>query len=264
MAKNTEVATVETKLPALPQDMLDMLAADAKAAAALERPAMGSINFRAGVMSYNGEQIKGNKLSVIIVGAAFLNVYYGSKFDPDHPSNPDCFAISPDGKEMAPHENVARPISPKCAMCAYNQWGSDVRDGKPTRGKRCKEVRKLVALPASALADGAEAIAVAELAQMRLPVTSIKAWGGFVNTVAATLALPYYAVVADITTVPDMKTQFKVIITPSAPIQDAEVLGAIMRRREEAMRICLLPFDTDSSEDPDPSAAPAELSKEKF
>lgn len=264
MAKSTEVTVVENKLPALPQDLLDILAADAKEAAALERPAMGSINFRAGVLSYNGEQIKGNKLSVVIVGASFLNAYYSTKFDPDHPANPDCFSISPDGKDMVPHENVAKPISEKCASCPYNQWGSDMRDGKPTRGKRCKEVRKLVALPASALADGAEAVAVAELAQMRLPVTSIKAWGGFVNTVAATLSLPYYAVQADLTTVPDMKTQFKVMITPTAPIVDAEVLKAIMRRREEAMRICLMPFDTDNSEDPDPSAVPAELPKEKF
>ena len=254
-AQNQVATKQESTAVAMPADMLAQLAADAKASAQLERPAVGSISFRAGMVSYQGEPVKGNSLRGVIVGAAFVNAYYESKWDPDNIVNPNCFALSPDGASMVPHPNVAQPQSKDCTSCAFNQWGSDLKDGKPAKGKRCKEARRLVFLPESAL-ESPEDVQAAELAMCRLPVTSVKAWGGFVNTLAATLNLPYYAVVCEITTKPDLKTQFKVVITPVAHLQDVAVLKAVMAKRDEAMRIAMLPFDAVGASDEE-EAAPA-------
>lgn len=256
MAKNQEVQTTQSQaLATIDADLLAQLQGDAKDAAALERPSVSNLSFRAGILSFNGEACKDNVLDVVVIGAAFVNTYYGSKFDPDNVVNPDCFALSPDGEKMVPHPAVPNPIHSSCSGCKYNEWGSDEKDGKPAKGKRCKESRRLVLLPWSALTS-AEDIVKAELAQCKLPVTSVKAWGSFVNTLAATINMPYYAVKARITTKPDLKTQFKVVITPMEQISDASLLRAILKKREEAMRVAMLPFDVNAGED-DGGVAPA-------
>ena len=247
MKAKTEVQTTNQEQTALTlsqdKDLMALLAAEAKEAAALERPAVSNISLRAGMVSIDGEAVKGNKLEGVVVAASFVNTLYSKPFDPDTPASPDCFAISKDGEAMMPDPSIDNPQSASCATCAFAQWGSDVKDGKPSKGKRCKESRRLVFLPKSAL-DSVEDVKNAELAQVKLPVTSVRAWGGFVNTLAVTLQLPYYAVVSELTTKPDLKTQFKVVITPVARIEDTGILRAILTKREEAMRIAMLPFDT--------------------
>lgn len=253
MSNKTQVTATAQSAVALSDEMLAQLAADAKASAALERPSVGGISFRAGVLSYQGEQVKGNKLSVVVLFASHLNTLYLNKWDPDNVVNPDCFALSEDGANMAPHANVQTPACSTCAHCPNNQWGSDIRDGKPAKGKRCKETRRLVVLPASAL-DSPDDIQAAELAMMRLPVTSVKAWGSFINTLEATVQRPYYAVVTEITTQPDIKTQFKVVLTPTSLIQDDNILRAIMSKRTEAQRIAMLPYETSEESEEAPAA----------
>jgi hypothetical protein len=258
-AKNEVVSTQnQSTAVALPDDLLAELASAAKETAALERPAVGGISFRAGMLSYQGEPVKGNKLRCVIIGAAHINTYYTTKWDPDSPSNPACFSLSEDGVDMAPDEVVPEPLSATCHACPKFQWGSDVKDGKPAKGKACKESRRLVVLPESALGS-VEDVQSAELAMLKLPVTSVKNWSNFINTLAATVNLPYFAVVTEITTQPDMKTQFKVLLSPVDKIPNADVMRAIMAKRTEAMRIAMLPFDPAEE-----STEPAPAAKEKF
>ncbi len=257
----TKSKSANTQVSApISSDFLAELQAEAKALAAAERPAISNISFRAGMVSLNGEPVKGNSIRGVIVGAAFVNTLYTAKYDPDNAQNPECAAVSANGDNMSPQGNVENPPSAACATCPNAQWGSDIRDGKPAKGKRCKESRRLVFLPEDCL-ESPEEIAKAELAQCKLPVTSVKAWGGFVNTLAASVNMPYYAVVAEITTKPDLKTQFKVVITPVAAIQDEATLRAIIAKREEAMRIALLPVDVGNEAAADESAAPAANAK---
>ena len=256
MKAKTEVQVQENTSLALSQDqdLMALLVAEAKEAAALERPAVSNISLRAGMVSIDGEAVKGNKLEGVVVAASFVNTFYSKPFDPDTPASPDCFSISKDGENMMPDPSIANPQSSSCATCAYAQWGSDMKDGKPSKGKRCKESRRLVFLPKSAL-DSVDDVKNAELAQVKLPVTSVKAWGGFVNTLAVTLQLPYYAVLSELTTKPDLKTQFKVVITPIAQISDSGIMRAILGKREEAMRIAMLPFDSTPQGEEVPEAA---------
>jgi hypothetical protein len=262
MNKKQEVVPASSTAVALPDDMLAAMAADAKASAALERPAVSNISLKAGILSYNGDPVKGNKLRVVILAASHLNVFYGKQYDPDNISSPKCFALSETGEAMAPDGNVPAPCSTVCNTCPNAKWGSAIRDGKPSRGKACAETRRLVMLPESSL-DSAEDVTGAELALVRLPVTSVKVWGGFVNTLAATVNLPHYAVVAELTTQPDLKSQFKVVLTPVEQVKDAAILRAILGKRAEAMRIAMMPYDISPEEEVDDTPE-AVAANEKF
>ena len=247
---NTKVIIQESTQVSLPADLLAELAADAKETSALERPSVSTISLRVGVINYAGEPVKGNVLPVVIVAASHLNTYYDTAWDPDSVSPPACFAISEDGKDMRPHANVVNPQHATCEGCPQNEWGSA---GGKSRGKACKETRRLVMLPAAALED-AETVSKAEMAMVKLPVTSVPAWSNYVNSLSATLGLPHYAVEGQMTTQPDAKTQFKVVLTPTRQIKDVEILRAVMARREQAKAIAMLPFDAATEDEAAPAA----------
>ena len=57
-------------------------------------------------------------------------------------SPPDC--SSPDGMIGFPNEEAKKTgITGDCATCPFNQFGSDIKDGKIGRGKRCKDTKAL-------------------------------------------------------------------------------------------------------------------------
>lgn len=196
----------------------EMLAQMAKAATAVERPSASNLGVKAGIMTYNGEPIKGNKIDVIVIDSIHANLYYDEKYDSDNPVSPVCFAYSESGEGMVPHPASSKPQHTDCATCPMNQWNSDPDGG---RGKACKNSRFIAVVPADSTA---EELPNAEIAVMKLPVTSVKGWGMYVNKVAALYNRPPLGVVTTIKPEPDMKTQFKVTFTDAATVD----LGKIM------------------------------------
>lgn len=243
---------------ALPQSFLAELAVHAKDAAAKERPSAGRISLKGG-LSYDGTPVPGNKLEVVIVGGAYRNVLYKSRYDPDNIVNPDCFALSVEDEDMKPHENVANPEHETCKGCPMAEWGSNPAGG---RGKACKETRRLVLLPANNLSS-ADAIKASEMAVLDIPVTSVKNYRNLVNVVASTLNLPVYAVVVLVEWLPDPKTQIKLSFTPLRVAGDEEIVRAIMARKDEATRLATIPYDTKEEADEQPVKAPTST-KKKF
>lgn len=271
MAPTSRAAPVAAPTPALrpqnavalPADLMAELGAAAKDAASKERPAVGRISLKSGQMSYGGNPVPGNNMDVIIVGSGHRNVWYAGAYDPDNIVNPSCFALSEDEDGMAAHENVPDSEVPaasddiagqqregtrSCKGCAKNAWGSAVRDGRPAKGKACKETRRLVLMPADCLeGDSIEEVLSnvqgAELAIIDLPVTSVGNYANLVSTLAATMGLPAWAVVTNVQVQPDPRKQFVVNFTAIAPAGEEAVIRALMKRREEAMRICLQPYD---------------------
>lgn len=241
MASN-EVTEVRGGAIALPEDLRAELAAEAKDAAAEERPSLTKLSTAGGQLKYQGNVVPGNRMEVIILAAPYRNVYYEGSFNPNDIKNPNCFALSEDGDEMAPHENVSQPISPTCKDCKFNAWKSDPKGGK---GKACKESRRLVLMPAGA-AESIDMINKAELALLDLPVTSAKNYANFVNATAASTSLPPWAVVCEVQVVPS-KNQFEVKLTPLRVAGDADALRALKARKDDAMRIGLTPYDETSS-----------------
>lgn len=261
-------AQAQTHAVALPGSWKERLAADAKAAAAKERPSVSKISLRAGQLKYGDTPVKGNVLPCIVLLAAHRNTYYTSAFDPNNLANPACFAVSVDGEQMEAHENVPNENVPdfdarqvrSCQGCPKNEWGSDPKGG---RGKACKEGRRLIILPADA-ADSAESARAAEMAIIDIPVTSGKNYSNFVNGLAAAAGVPPWAAVTNVSTQPDAKTQFKVTFTPTSVIEDEAVLEALHVRMAEAERIALQPYDEVESTTKGKMAEAPAKGKSKF
>lgn len=193
----------------------------AKKATATERPSSGTINVKSGILSVNGDPVKGNKLDVIFISSTQANLYYEEKWNPDDPKNPVCFAYSEDGEDMKPHPASSKPQHHECATCPMNQWRSDPEGGK---GKACKNSRRLAAVPP---VESAEEISKAEIAILALPVTSVKEWSNYVNLIAATFGRPPLGMVTQLGVEPHIKHQFHVKFDPKAPV-DVSYIKALI------------------------------------
>lgn len=256
----SDIVTTQASALALPTDVLAALAAEAKAAAAKERPALGRIGLKSGVMTYAGQPVAGNKMEAIVLCASFRNVWYAGRYDPNNIVNPNCFALSMSDEGMAPHANVSKPANGTCAGCPHDEWGSDPNGG---RGKACKQTRRLVLLPGHAMEQGPDALRTAEMAVLDLPVTSVKNYSSYVNTLTASTQMPTYAAVAEISVVPDAKTQFKVNFRPMRVVPSMEHLQAIKSRIDGAQLVALEPYAETADEDDEPPAKAAAPAKGK-
>lgn len=230
----------------MPVDYLEQLAKEAKQAAAVERPKVTKLSTSNGQLKYLGEPVAGNNMDVIILFASYRNVYYSGAYDRNNIKNPDCFALSASGIDMRPSDvPMDKQQNPTCEGCWANQWKSDKGPGGEVRkGKACKESRRLILMPAGVVED-VSAIKTAELAILDLPVTSAANYGGFVNAVAATVAVPPWACIANIKVQPS-KNQFEVVLTPIKVLPSKELIEAIRARLDDAERLGLEPYDETS------------------
>jgi hypothetical protein len=217
-------------------------AKDAQDVAKVERPQLGAIGTRGGFLSYGGSEVKGNKLDVVVIGYTFENNYYKERFDPNNPRNPDCFAfgVARDGEEpiMVPHSSIESPMHDVCIGCAMAEWGSTPTGG---RGKACKEIRKLAVLPVSALTSP-EAVAKAELAVLKVPVTSVRNWKTYVNLIAASHQLPPYAMITTVAPRPHPKNQFEITFEAVGTVAD-DYMDAIVARIDAVYNVLTQPYD---------------------
>jgi hypothetical protein len=212
------------------------LAKFAQAAAAVEAPAVSYLNFRNGVLKYQDTPIPGNALNVVVVGQVFENAYYEGRFDPTAPANPVCFAIAEVEDELEPAEGATKKQHDTCAGCPKLEWGSN-----PTgAGKACKQIRRLAVIPATEL-ETPEKIAKAEVAIAKLPVTSVKNWSNYVNSIASTVRRPPFAVITQLKVEVDPKTQFKVKFAHMANLSE-EASKAVYARREEVTKMLNVPY----------------------
>jgi len=232
----------------IPQESYDVvdweeeMARQATAAAAIERPKVGQISTRAGMLSYQQVPIAGNKMNCIVVASIYERDYYVGKFDSNNLQSPACYAFSEDGVDMVPHESIPKPINVDCDSCPYSEWGSDP-NSPSKRGKLCKQIRKLalVAFNDKGNYDNAE------LAIMRVPVTSVPNWSMYVTKLAGGAKRPHYAVVTEIALTPDLKTQFQVNFQLAAKL-DIEQFGVIYKLRELALKVLTTPYDPTTDE----------------
>jgi len=187
------------------------------------------VSFKGGVITFKDQNI-GNKLEVIIPSFVLENVCYEGKYDANNPASPLCYAFGTDEELMAPHEacvTAGTAQASSCHECPNNEWES----GDGGRGKACKNQIRLAVLPADCLDNGAAGIAEAKEAFAKVPVTSIKAWGSYVNTLGAVGKHPL-AVVTEISVAPDATTQFKVSFKAAENIEDGELIGALIDRAD--------------------------------
>ena len=239
---------------------VDRMAALAKEATKTEESvSSGSfISFRGGRLSYQGNQIKGDELDVVVLDHVLENCYYPGIYDSDNPAPPTCYAFGRDEDEMSPHPNVKEPQASKCSECEWNKFGS-AHTGK---GKACKNTRRLAVIPADSATDP-ERVMAAEVAFVKVPVTSVKGWASYVRGLSAMDNIPPLGAITTLGVVPDPKSQFKATFQ-KAGLVDQEVIPAILDRHDAMSEEITFPYPEASEEDKPKAKGRAPAKRGKF
>jgi hypothetical protein len=93
-----------------------------------------------------------------------------------------------------------------------------------------------------------DGVLAAEVATAKLPVTSVRHWKKYLDTLSALYQRPSYAVVTRISCTPDPKTQFKVNFEVVGGV-DAERLAAISSKIELVEPTLLKPYEPAGEEE---------------
>lgn len=243
------------------------LAKQAEVAAGMEANTGGGqfFSLKAGVLSFDGAPMPGNQMCVIILDSVFETTYYEGEYDPDSPASPTAFAFGRDEDTMVWHENSAPEFAGLlCRESEVCQWGSSDKG----RGKAAKENRRLAMIPAGVfnrqgdleLFDDEAHFSKAEIAFMKVPVTSVKGYAAFVKQTAAQLKRPPHGIFARVWVEPDPKSQFKVYFEAIEKVPN-ELMQVIMDRNEEAKASIEFPYQP--YEAPAPKAPPRSRAAQK-
>lgn len=187
----------------------------------------------------DGNKVDG-PLELVIVDFTNKNTYYEGAYDPNNISAPNCFAIHPIVKDMAPSNNAPDRQCDDCASCPMNQFGS------AGKGKACKNTRVLAVLPP-------EADETTPLWLLNVSPTAIKGFDGFVGAVQRTFEMPPIAVVVEVDFNP---AETFASLTFSNP-QPNQNLATHFARQEEARQLLTVEPDVSSFGQAAPTKAPA-------
>lgn len=164
---------------------------------------------------------------------------------------------------MGPHKDCASSQHEQCEGCEHNEWGSADKG----RGKACKNRRKLALIAAGDVDrngnftahDDADAFANAEIAHLGLPPTAIKAWAGYVKTLASSSLRPPHGVITRIQVKSDPKTQVGFTFTMVGKLPNA-IVPTVMQRRTDAQAT----IETAYPKPEEKPAKPAPKGKRKY
>lgn len=151
------------------------------------------IRLSKGSFKFQGEDL-GDSIEIVVIASAKHKNYFDRPFDEDNPSPPACFAISSDGKGMAPHETSPVPQDDVCAECWANEFESDNRG----KGKACRDSYLLACVAANEL-ENLDEIDESSIAYLRVPPTSLAAWDGYMVKRNKVLHLPAAAFITQVT-----------------------------------------------------------------
>jgi len=189
------------------------------------------LSTKGGILTYKDNPIAGNSLEVVVIASPVERLYYTARYDPTKPAGPVCFALGQTMTGLKPNVNSEQKQSDTCANCPKDQWGSSTTGGK---GKACAEKRRLLIVTADSIGS-IDAVNMAEVAALRAPVTSVKAFAVYLQKIANAVKRPLSAVVTKISLVPDPKTQFKLEFDFVREIDDVEIIKALITKGEKEM-----------------------------
>lgn len=232
----TEVAAPQNTAVADWKKELGGLAEETREA---EKPSAGWISFRSARMSYGGNQIKDDKLKVVPIHWIFENQLYLRPYDPEDTSPPECYAVDTHEENLAPHPKAPKPQHATCNGCPMNQWKSDPKGGN---GKACKNVRRIAVVAATDLGS-VETVQRAEVAMMKIPVTSVKNWSAYATQVTNVLKISPLETIAELSVKPDNKTILQVNWELVDKITDQGILQALLAKRKEVSEAMFAGYD---------------------
>jgi hypothetical protein len=176
----------------------------------------------------------GNEIQIVVVDFNTRNNFYKTKFSPDNPSPPDCYAISALGSashpdaigSMAPEADSPDLQNPACNTCWANQWESG--DGK---GKACQNRRNLAVLYVDPEAPDAHNDAEAPLHLLDLSPTQGKSYDAVAKMIGKQLNKPP---IGAIITVTAENVGTYAALTFNNPVPNPDVAAHLTRRAEAA------------------------------
>jgi len=208
-----------------------------------------TVKFAANRITYQGADVPGGRMNVIVLGDCFLHAYYAGKiYDPEDIQPPVCYALSEFLEDMAPHAECQEAQSSTCAECEHNQFGSAATG----RGKSCQDVVRIAVISANDAEDG-DTVRTAEIVQAKIPVTSVKNWAAYVKGLDGR---PPWSVVTEIAALPEKnyyRLEFKLVET----IDDNDILTALEARTGEKVQEYLQQPYAPPTEKPAKAAKPA-------
>lgn len=230
----------------------DLYAQRAKQATRGEQLRQGMfLSTRGGTLALGDEVMPGNQVCVIVLDWVRENTLYAERYEADNPKPPICYAFArgpEEEDEMGPHPsmqadpNYFQPQSDICKTCPHNQWGSADKG----RGKACQNRRRLTMIPAGVflpkrgsrdfdleIFDDPKHYETADTAFMKLPVTSVTAWGKYVHQVGEATNRSPDGVITRIFTEPDPKYQYTINFEMLEKVPD-ELVQAVIRRADMA------------------------------
>jgi hypothetical protein len=217
-------------------EKLAALAKSAKTQEAMVGAGANFISLRGGNMSYQKGMIPGNVIKCIVLDAIAEKQFYSAKFDENNPSSPDCYAFGHDPDALAPDpENVEAPVSADCASCPNNEWGS----ADTGKGKACQDVRRLALITEGDLQE----IETAQVAYLKVPVTSLSYWAGYVRDLEAVHHKPPLAFVTEISVKPQQRLPgWHVEFRMADEIDDPAIFELLMEKYEKVSREIAFPY----------------------
>jgi hypothetical protein len=198
-----------------------------------------SVSFGHGTIGIGGVVDKSGKLECIIVGSCALNRFYKKKYSADDKQPPDCYALAviSDDPDMAPHAQATDKQSEKCADCEKNEFGS----ADTGRGKACNNTIRLGLILAKDATD-AESATAAELATASVSPTNRKYFSEYVDALETDEGRPPWAVVTEIQSHHDDKTQIRLEFRMVSLIDEDDVLNALEKRFLKIQDVLQKPF----------------------
>lgn len=219
----------------------------------------GSGNFiscKGGIMTFQKNAIPGNAIRCVVVDWVLENQYYKDKYDEDNPASPDCFAFGIVKEDMSPNpDDVTQVQSDSCADCPHLEWGS----AETGKGKACSEVARLALISEADF----ENLENAEIASIKVNVTSMKFWGGYLRQLQDVYDKPSCAFVTNIKIVPYTKQPgWRLDFELSEAIDDDATMGSILVQFEKVHKTISAPYPKNELEKKaKPKGPPKKLGK---
>ncbi len=193
------------------------LAAEAESIAdAIGAPDTRAIKVNDKVFKLPNGQIIQSPLSIVIIDFISTNKFYANPYREGEVTAPVCFAMNKTVALLAPSNNSEKKQAKTCAVCPLNEFGS------AGAGKACKNMRLLaVTLPETT--DNS-------LYTLAVSPTAIKAFDGYIGSVAKAFKAPPVRVITEVMFHPEKTYPSLLFGNPQPNKQFAEDFA----RREEA------------------------------
>lgn len=215
-----------------------------------------TIGTAGGILKLDDVEIPGNALCAVILDAAYVNSFYVNGWSPGDSVAPQCFAMSHEQSELAPHpsmegEDYFEPQHDKCQGCPQNEFGT-ARVGK---GKACGNRIRLALVDAGWFEKvkgtrnewSAEIIEdeghykTKELVYLNVPPTSIKAYQKYVKKCADDYGRPTSGLITRIDIEPMGTGGFGLAFETLEQFPD-EYFPTLNARYEEAREAVIKPY----------------------